>query len=152
MSDDANAVMRALQRDGTEIAVRAFRKALGNVESVAKDLCPVGHYGRARGKAGRAGGALQNATRVEYIGVIGNQIRARCVNALPYAAVQHDEAFHHPGLYTGAAGQEYAARYFERAVEIVFGEGSDPLGDPGGQLGGALPAGFQEILEDEQKS
>lgn len=157
MADDLNDAMKSLEREGHGIAARAFRKAVGNVEAVAKTLAPVGHYGRSRGKRdakgrfikgaspGRAGGDLRQSLRAEFIGRAGNDLTARLSSALPYAQRQHEEEFHHPGKYTGAPGKRYAAKYWERAVEVVFGSGDDPLG----QYAGPAPAGFQELLEEE---
>jgi len=142
MSKNVNEVVQGLTRDATEDAERAFRKSLGNVESIAKDLAPVGHYKRSRGKAGKAGGDLRVSLRVEFIGRNGNTLVARCTSPIACATVQHDEAFHHPGLYTGAAGERFKSKFFERAVEMIFGEGKDPLA----KHSGSTPATFKEIL------
>jgi hypothetical protein len=148
MSSDISQVIKELQGDGEAISTRAFRQAIGNVESVAKRVCPVGHYGRARGKGGKSGGDLKQSLIVEFTGKKGASLTARCASALPYAAAQHDEAFHHPGLYSGgSAGPKYAAKYFERAAGMVFGDGTDPLG----QHSGDRPETFQDLLKKESQ-
>ncbi|HEY3321710.1 MAG TPA: hypothetical protein VGP72_14665 [Planctomycetota bacterium] len=146
MSDTVDGAIRDLAREGDAKVLRAFKQALGNVEGVSKDLCPVGHYGRKRGFGGRAGAALQNSLHVEFLGQQGTDLIGRCISPLPYARAQHEDLYFHPGIYTGAPGSQYEAKFFERAVAIIFGNGVDPAGDPGGQLR-TLPAGFQELLE-----
>jgi hypothetical protein len=149
VADELDGAVEDLRQAGLAAAERAFIRALGNVKSVARDLCPVGHTQRKRGFGGRAGGALQSSLHVEYLGRAGDQLLARCTSTLPYAGVQHEIPYHHPGLYTGgSAGPVFKAKYFERAVEIIFGSGADPLGDPGRQLN-AVPDKFADLLKDE---
>jgi hypothetical protein len=144
VSDNVGDTVAGLQADGQAAAIAAFRKALGNVESVAKDLCPVGHYKRSRGKSGKSGGDLKQSLVVAYMGLSSNQLIGRCISALAYAGRQHDQPFHHPGLYTGSPGEVYASKFFERGVAMVFGSGNDPLG----KFSGSKPATFAEILKD----
>lgn len=156
MANEDDKAVKGLQREGESLAERAFKLSLGNVETLAKTLAPVGHYARSRGKPGRSGGDLRQSLRVEYTGQQGAYLTARLSSALPYAARQHNEEFHHPGLYTGAPGDKYAAKYFERAVEMIFGGGKDPSGrfsggpgrDPKGRYLAAPPATFKEIMDD----
>lgn len=155
MRDDADTATKGLEKEGAALAVRAFKKSLRNVEAAAKELAPVGHYGRSRGKAGRTGGDLRRSLRVEYLGRSGEEVRARLSSELPYAEPQHNKAFHHPGLYTGAPGDKYAAKFFERAVQMVFGTGASGAGgaggrDPLGKYQGPSPATFKELLEEEE--
>jgi len=147
MADDPREVMRRLGQDGAAYAQAAFSKALRNIEGLAKVMCPVGHYGRARGKPGRAGGDLRASLRVEFVGKQGNELVARCTSSLPYAARQHDEPFHHPGLYTGAAGDKYAAKFFDRAAVMIMHAQPDPLN----KYKGPKRATFAEMLEREVK-
>jgi hypothetical protein len=109
-------------------------------------MVPVGYYGRARGKAGRQGGDLQRSLVTEYLGRSGQTLSARCTSILPYANRQHEEAFYHPGIYQGKGipRKKYAAKYFGRAVELVFGSGSDPLDDYNGPK---VPT-FKELLAE----
>lgn len=156
MADEAERAVNGLKREGETLVERAFKLSLGNVETLAKTLAPVGHYARSRGKPGRSGGDLRQSLRVEYTGPKGAYLTARLSSALPYAARQHNQEYHHPGLYTGAPGDKYRAAYFERAVEMVFGGGKDPAGrfsggpgrDPKGRYLAAPPATFKEIMAD----
>lgn len=143
---DLDAAMKALEADGVLRTVRAFKQGLVSVEALAKAMCPVGHYGRSRGKAGRPGGDLRQSLRVVFLGQQGNELVARLTSDSAYARPQHDNEYHHPGLYTGAPGDKYAAKFFERAVEIVFGDGEDPLA----RFHGPLPAHFKELLEEQE--
>lgn len=151
MADDLAGAVEDLRKEGAAAAERAFIRALGNVKSVARDLCPVGHTQRKRGFGGRAGANLQNSLHVEFLGRAGDQLLGRCTSSLPYAGVQHEVAYHHPGLYTGAPGPVFKAKYFERAVEIIFGSGADPAGDPLRQLN-AVPSKFSKLLEEETEA
>jgi hypothetical protein len=140
---DADALARDLARQMEERAIRAFKGGLANVEGLSKDLCPVGHYGRARGRAGRAGGDLRQSIRVEFVGQKGRVLQGHITSSLPYAEVQHDDEFHHPGLYTGAAGPAYVSRFVEAAVDYIFSDKA--LYNPGNLP--ALPgARFKELL------
>jgi hypothetical protein len=144
MSTDLNQVMHDLGADAEKIAVNAFRQSLRNTSELAKQLCPVGSYGRRRGRAAKDGGDLRKSLIIEFDARVAGHVVGRCYSGLAYAQVQHDEAFHHPGLYTrGSAGPKYAAKYFERAVEMVFGSLTDPLG----KFSGQLPASFKELLK-----
>jgi len=147
-SDPKQAVNQAglLMRKAVE---SAFKKSVGNVELVAKQLAPVGHTGRRRGFAGRAGGTLQNSLKTQVTSLNGVVLSGRAFSAIVYATRQHDESYHHPGKYTGAPGPRFAAKFFQRAAEICF-NGKDPANDIGGQLRRQpVPPPFAEILDDE---
>jgi hypothetical protein len=149
MTGDPERVSAELRALGESMAERAFARACGEVERVAKapKMVPFGWYGASRKRGGKAGGALKASLRVEILGVRGGQILARCVSDLPYAGAQHDKEFHHPGLYTrGHAGPEYRAAYFERAVRMVFGGETDPLGFYAGK-----PKTFADLLAAESR-
>lgn len=152
MADNIEKLLQDLGDDAEAVAISAFQKALGNVEGIAKSIAPVGHYGRSRSasgqfKAGRTGGDLRASLRAEYIGKRGNEAFATLSSSLAYALYQHDRELHHPGLYTGAPGERYAAKYFERAVTMTFDGKPDPLG----RYKGPKRATFQEILEREAR-
>ena len=144
IEDDLAREINALGAEGMRIVTRAFKQSLGNVEAIAKEVCPVGHYGAGRGKPGRPSGELQNSLRVEFIGQQGETLQARCTSDKVYARNQHESVFCHPGKYTGVPGPPYRSAFFERGYEMVFGSGQDPLG----MYSGPLPAGFQELLEE----
>lgn len=145
MSSDPSEVVSGLTEDGRDAARRAFARALLNVESLAKDMAPKGLYGVKRGRAGKSGGDLRASLRVIFLGENGTDLSAMCTSPLPYAERQHEEEFHHPGLYArGLHGDKYASKYFERAIEMIFGAGRDPLG----KHQGAVPADFQELLNE----
>ena len=146
MSSDVGDTVAGLQADGQAAAIAAFRKALGNCESVAKDLCPLGQYGGRRGRSSKTGGDLRQSLRVEFIGASSNELLARCISSLAYAGRQHDEVLWHPGLYSNAAQVKYAARFFEAAVETIFED--KPLYNPRG-LAVTEPAHFKELLDDQ---
>jgi hypothetical protein len=157
--DDLDNAIHQLDTEGKLTAARAFRASLVNVEAVAKQLAPFGQYPVAKtDKHGRIsfkrekGGDLRASLRVEYLGFDGNFLRARCSSDLPYAHRQHEEAFHHPGMYSApvaGVGPVYISAFFSRAVEICFGSGRDPIGDPNGWLN-TTPAHFRELLKREQ--
>ena len=147
MASDPQKVIEAIQKAGEAAAQRAFIKCLGNIQGIAVALCPVGHYG-AKPRYGRVGGELANSLHVEFTGRSGDTLTGRCTSTLPYAGVQHSQAFHHPGLYSGSdAGPAYASRFFERAVVMeMFG-----VPDPLGLYTGKLPATFEKLLKSEAK-
>lgn len=144
MAVDLDQLVEELKASGNAIAMQAFRQAVLSVEGVAADLVPVGFYGRSRGKSGKSGGDLKQSLRSE-ITASADELKARFSSALPYAAAQHYDEKYHPGIYTGAPGDKYKSLYFERAIQIVFGEG-DPLGRYAGKA-----VTFKEILADLQK-
>jgi hypothetical protein len=147
MSSDLNEVFAGLQADGAALAQGAFTGALGNCQSLAKQMVPVGVYNTGRGAKAIQGGALQSSLHVEFLGRADNTLIGRCTSNLPYARVQHDEPFHHPGLYTGGrAGEVYASRYFERAMAMIFYGTPDPLG----RYQGPVPATFEQLLKEAQ--
>jgi hypothetical protein len=143
MADDVNQAMRELQAEGERRAEAAFKQSVQHCGEIAGQICPVGFYNNKRGKNGKSGGDLQQSLVAEYLGRQGDALKARFGSPLAYARVQHDEAFCHPGVYTGRQGDRYAAKYFTRTIAMIFGEGRDPLGRYTGQL----PAGFQELLD-----
>lgn len=151
---DVREAVEKLGEEGRTIAVKVFKKSLGNVQYVAQQLAPVGHYERARGYEGRSGGALQNSLTVRLTRNTPGLVEAQCTSNLPYAQRQHEGTYFHPGQYTrGAAGPRYRAAFFERAAAMIFsenGDGRDPLGDPGHQLRGVRVVTFKELLEDAQ--
>ncbi len=147
IDSDVERVIHELGDEGRKIVTTCFKQSLGNTEAVSKAVCPVGHYDAGRGKPGRPGGELQNSLRVEYLGESGDELHGRCTSDKVYARNQHESVFHHPGKYTGVPGPPFRAAFFERAFEVVFGGGSDPLG----LYAGLFPAGFQELLEEMVK-
>lgn len=146
-TSDSNTSANQLRNDGERIAALAFKAALTGVEAIAKQLAPVGHYGRSRGKPGKSGGDLRASIRVEYLGVVGGELKGRLTSALAYAGAQHEEDFNHPGLYTGAAGPKYRSLYAQAAAQFIFSPDTNSgLYNPG-NLPVQEPARFVELLE-----
>ncbi len=154
MGDDIGKVFKELAAAGERAAARAFKGGLANMQGTAKELCPVGHYGRGRGKAGRQGGQLKSTLKTEYLGRDGTRLHGRAFSESPYAHRQHEGKFYHPGKYTrGAAGViqgPYQSKFFERAFIMIFQGHPDPLNG----LGAISPRQrrtFGELLIDAAK-
>lgn len=143
MSDNLDKAFDDLGNEGAARAEAAFKQGVQECGELAGHLCPVGIYDNKRGRNGKTGGELVLSLFAEYLGRDGDSLKARFGSPLPYAAVQHDVAFCHPGIYSGRPGDKYAAKYFSRAVAMVFGDGEDPLG----RFTGAKPATFKELLQ-----
>jgi len=147
-TSDPSTAASNLRNEGERIAERAFKQALGSVEALAKQLAPVGHYGRSRGKPGKSGGDLRASLRTEFLGESGGVLKGRATSALPYAGFQHEELLYHPGLYTGAAGPQYKSKFFEAAAKFIFDvDANSGLYNPG-NLPVVEPASFQELLDE----
>lgn len=159
-NSDPNKVASNLQNAGDRIAERAFKQSLGGIEALAKQLAPVGHYGRggkrdSKGRflsAGKSGGDLRASIRVEYLGAPGGKLSGQLTSALPYAGAQHDGDFYHPGLYTGAAGPKYKSLYAQAAAQFVFSvDLNSGLYNPG-SVPVTEPPRFKELLEELSES
>ena len=143
MSDNVDDVMAAMDAEARGRAERAFKQGVQLAGELAGQLCPVGYYGARRGKAGKSGGDLKLSLVAEYLGESGGEFQARFSSPLAYAWTQHEIELHHPGLYTGRPGERYAAKFFSRAIDMIFVSGNDPQG----RYAGAKPATFQELLD-----